>query len=254
MRELKLKYKSKATVLQIPDGWHELSPAQFIVAAQLYTGHFDDNSFISRFYNLPDKLLKHLTSYQKYKLIELVEFIRDARKPHSEFFLSSLPDTDLMAPGARLDGMCLQQFMMVDSFFSKYVSTENDEYLDAMVAYLYMRKNERFVLTGYDTRSVLLDLNGHLKIVQQLDDELKYAIFLNFVLIKNWLARAYRHLFPEPEEVERKQEPMATQVNWLDVFDSFVGENIPYMDKYQSMPCTDAFRIMNRKIREAKKK
>lgn len=254
MRELRLKYRSKETILQVPAGWHELTPAQFIVVVRLYTGNMDEDTFIKQFYNLSDKTVRRLSTFQKYKLIELVEFIQDARTPHAEFFLSSLFGTELVAPGARLDGMCLQQFMMVDTFFSKYAATEKIEYLNAMVAYLYMGKNERFVLSDRDPDAVLLDFERHLSIVQSLDFDVRYAIFLNFVLIKRWLSRAYVHLFPEAEEPVHAKGQKMQPVNWLDVFDSFVGDNIPYMDKYQAMPCTDAFRIMNRKIREAKKR
>lgn len=192
MRELKLKYRSKETVLQVPVGWHELTPAQFIVAARLYTGHMTEDCFIKQFYNLSDKTVSRLSTFQKYKLIELVEFIQDARAPHAEFFLSSISGTELVAPGARLDGMCLQQFMMVDTFFSKYVATEKIEYLNAMVAYLYIGKNERFVLSDREPDAVLLDFERHLSIVQSLDFDARYAIFLNFVLIKRWLSRADR--------------------------------------------------------------
>lgn len=252
MRELVLKYKSKEWVLQIPEGWHELTPSQFVVAAQLYTDRMDDNSFLKRFYGLSDKVVRHLDDYQKYKLIEWVEFIQDARIPHSRFFLLSLPGTELMAPGPRLEGMCFQQFMMVDTFFSKYIETEDVSFLDTMISYLYTAKEEHFILFEKEKDAVLLDIDKHLSIVKSLDFEVKYAVFLNFIFIKKWLSHAYTHLFPESEAdtTDKKMQ----QVKWLDIFDSFVGDNIPYMDKYQAMPCTDAFRIMNRKIREAKKR
>lgn len=250
MRELRLKYKSKEIRLKLPSAWHELTPSQFIVTAGLYAGGMGNDEFIRQFYGLSDKLVRCLEEYQKYKLIEMIEFIQDARIPHSEFFLSSLPGTELLAPGPRLEGMCLQQFMMVDTFFSKYIETEKISFLDTMISYLYMTKEERFILHDKENDAILIDVDRHQSIVRALDFNVKYAVFLNFILIKKWLSRAYIHLFPESEGESTKIQ----SVKWLDVFDSFVGDNIPYMDKYQAMSCTDAFRIMNRKIKEAKKR
>lgn len=258
MKELRVEYRiaglNKSKVIQIPSAWKELTPDQFIAAAKMYVEEIAEDDFLKLFFDLSRKLVQRLNYYQKYKLVELVEFVRDARVPYSNFFLSSIPDTGLMAPGARLNGMCLQQFMTVDTFFSKYVFTGNKEYLDKMVASLYLREEERYFIQDKDSEVKLLDLNARLPEIQKIDITIKYAVFLNFLLIKRWLGRAYVHLFPESEETALLNvQKSYKHVDWLEIFDSFVGDNIPDMDKYQAMAATDAFRIINRKIREAKK-
>lgn len=258
MKELKIEYKvagfSKCKLIQIPSGWKELTPIQFIAAAKMYVGGISETDFLKQFFGLSNSLINRLGYYDKYKILELVEFVRDARVPFSDFFLPAIPGTDLLAPGSRLSGVCFQQFMTVDTFFSKYIATEKEEYLDQMVAALYIRRNERYVILEKDSDVVLLDIAERLPEIQQVEPAIKMAIFLNYILIKKWLGRAYVHLFPEPEEVNTAVGHKSTgTVKWLDIFDSFVGDNIPDMDKYQAMPALDAFRIMNRKIREAKK-
>lgn len=257
MKALKIEYKvaglKKRKVIQMPSGWKELTPDQFISAAQMYIGGITETDFLKQFFGLSSDLIKRLGYYDKYKMLELVEFVRDARVPFSDFFLPAIPDTDLLAPGARLSGMCFQQFMTVDTFFSKYVATEKEVYLDQMVSALYIRANERYVIQDKDSDVVLLDFAGRLPEIQQVDNAVKIAIFLNFILIKKWLGGAYVHLFPETESMGVTSRKGSSSVNWLEIFDSFVGDNIPDMDKYQAMPALDAFRIMNRKIREAKK-
>ena len=37
--------------------------------------------------------------------------------------------------------------------------------------------------------------------------------------------------------------------DWLGLFDSFVGDNIPFMKDYQRMACMDAFRIIDAKVK-----
>ena len=40
------------------------------------------------------------------------------------------------------------------------------------------------------------------------------------------------------------------QQKWLDIFDAFVGEQIPDTEFYKNMPCMDAFRIINRRMKD----
>ncbi len=248
MKEIILKYKSKEITIQVPEAWKELDAEQFVAAAKMYLGNIKTDLFLMDFFRIPKKICKRLSGYQKYKLVEIIEFLKDARAPYNEFFLDVIPGTECRSPGPKLNGVCFQQFMMVDTYFSRYVQTQNDEWLDYMVACLYTRENEYFVLT--DKNSGLLDLGERVPLIHEVDKTVKYAIFLNFIMIKRWLGGAYVHLFPQTAETTAKG---VAAVKWLDIFDSFVGDNIPYMDKYQAMACTDAFRIMNRKIKEAKK-
>ena len=88
----------------------------------------------------------------------------------------------------------------------------------------------------------------------------KYAIFLNYVFVKRWLSKAFPFLFPLDDEREQKDEqkneqkkPAAPSVNWLDIFDAFVGDDVAVMEKYQAMPVATAFRLLNKRIRDAQK-
>lgn len=248
--------------ISVPSGWRELNSVQFLSAARLYLGTISDDKFMMQFFSLPKRIVKRLDAFQKYKLIEQVEYLRDARVPHSDFFMSRIPGTSLFSPGPRMNGMCLQQFMTVDTYFSRYLISEKKEFLDMMVASLYMKKDERFVLTGESVPSLfhhnpkLLSIEGRLPVIRKLDEATKYAVLLNFILIKKWLGGAYPHLFAESDEPQPKpnsKPKIQKPVDWLEIFDNFVGENIPEMEKYQGMAATDAFRILNRRIKEAKK-
>ena len=58
-------------------------------------------------------------------------------------------------------------------------------------------------------------------------------------------------MFDEPKE--KGNAPAAPSVNWLDIFDAFVGDDVAVMEKYQAMPVATAFRLLNKRIRDAQK-
>ena len=80
-------------------------------------------------------------------------------------------------------------------------------------------------------------------------------VFMNWMLIKQWLGNSYPHLFPKSDvEKDAKGETIKPKpVTWLPVFDSFVGDNVADMDAYKKMDCMDAFRLLNTRIKNTKK-
>lgn len=48
-----------------------------------------------------------------------------------------------------------------------------------------------------------------------------------------------------------KGKPKA--VDWLEIFDGFVGDHVPDMAAYQRMEVMDAFRIINKRIKDSMK-
>ena len=88
--------------------------------------------------------------------------------------------------------------------------------------------------------------------VTKIDRHVKYAIFLNYVLSRGGFQKAFPFLFPLDDEPEEKRNsPAAPSVNWLDIFDAFVGDDVAVMEKYQAMPVATAFRLLNKRIRDA---
>ena len=164
-----------------------------------------------------------------------------------------IPGSKFVSPGVNLEGVSLQQFMTADTFFSQFLMTENLNFLDLLVASLYMRNNETFVST--DKSQKVVDLKKNAILISQSAVNIRYAVLLNYIMIKEWLSVIYPHMFPKNEDEISKNEVKvkAKLPNWLELFDSFVGDNIPDMQSYQAMPAMDAFRIINRRIKEGKK-
>lgn len=245
-------------VRMIPETWTELTPEQFVLVAELYLQRIKSQQFLAAFFRLP---VQRLDEYQLYNLTKLTEFISDCRTCLDHFILPELEH--LQSPGVRLKGMTFEHFMQVDTAFNRYARAEKPELLDRFIALLYLRKGESIVLPpshrkGVFSHTKVLNLKRRIQEVASIDPAKKYAVFLNYVFIKRWLSRSFPWLFPlsnkEPGQGDQKKRPVAPLVNWLDIFDAFVGDNVAQMDKFQQMPATTAFRLLNKKIRDAQTK
>ena len=255
MREIQLQYKkwfrTKTLRYPIPTEYCEMSPNQFLATVRLSKGWINEEEFYLQFFNLSKDILSKLDSFQVYKLTTMLEFLRNARSPHKEFYVSSLPGC-LLAPAPLLSSMCFQQFMTVDTFFSYYIATDKAIYLDRFIAALYLKKHEAYLPKPGEFG---LNLDTRILEVSKIPFDLKYSILINWVLIKTWLSISYPHLFPNApgEENTQGDKIKSKPVDWLPLFDQLVGDNLSQIDEYKAIHCMDAFRIINRKIKEAQK-
>lgn len=255
-------FRTKTYSVMLPTQWTELSTEQFLLIAESFCKDVSDKDFISR---LIGYSAKNLPVYFLYKISECLQFLYACETGIDRFFLARLPDTSFYAPGHRLKGMTFEQFMHIDTMFNRYVRNSTDENLNMFVAHVYIRHNECFVLPDNDKKhflsihrkQLLKPSKNAVTIGKRVDKHIKYAVFLNYILIKHWLSKSFPFLFPENETSSssdnRKGKIRIPSVKWLDIFDSFVGDDIAQMDRYRIMPATTAFRIMNRRIKESQK-
>lgn len=256
MRTIELKYKRligwNVIKTTVPSGYAEMTPSQFLASIRLSKGWIDEMTFFVQFFGIPEKLLPRIDAFSLYKITETLESLKTDNSAYFGFYQASLPGGELLAPENKLKGMCFQQFMTVDTFFSWYVTTDKEDYLDRFVGALYLKEDETYI----PGEGSLLILDARILDIAKLPFDLKYSILINWVLIKSWLSHSYIHLFPESEisENSKGDKVKGKPVDWLALFDSFVGDNIADIDAYKALPCMDAFRLLNRRIKEAKKK
>lgn len=254
MREVIFKYKKlwmRSIKRTLPTNYAEMTPAQFLATVRLTKGWIDERQFFLQFYGLKNSQLARLDAFQIYMLTDSLGFLKNLRSSCRTFFFKSLPGK-LLAPADDLRNVSFQQFMTVDTFFSWYLSTEKEKYLNQFIAALYLKKGESYHPFKNEKP---LDLAANNLLAQKIPDDLKYAVMLNWVLIKTWLSDTYKYLFPqgEPAANTKGDKIKSKPVEWLAIFDAFVGDNIPQMDAYKALPCMDAFRLLNRRIKEAQK-
>lgn len=273
MKKVTIEYRRlwhtvRKTVL-LPERWEELTAVQFIAAIRLWMGEIAEAEFLRVACGFSAVVMRRMDDYQRFAITREMMWVRNVRRPHNSFIIDRLPGTKLQSPGTKLKGCTLQQFMTFDSFYSLYlahssqsketVSEAATNALDNFIATLYRRDDEFFsvreaqIAMGKTNGVKLVMMDVQLSIVATLPQAVKEAISVNYVLIRSWLSKAYPHLFPEGEDEEPTNTPRQVKpVDWLKVFDAFIGDHIGDIEKYKAMQATDAFRIMNRRIREAK--
>lgn len=261
MKQLRISYKKMGIRLeiirQVPGNWDELTVSQFLLVARLYTQELSETDFITKFFSLPKV---NFDAYYLYHLTELLSFIGDCRFRMNRFLIPSV-DKCYLAPADKLRGITFEHFMHIDTAFNRYVRDPNNIDLDTLFALLYLKEGESLVLPAEGRKTLfshrkLLNLPKRLQEVAKIDTHIKYAVFLNYLFIKRWLSQAFPYLFPmddSEQEADAKKQAKAPSVNWLDVFDAFVGEDVANMEKYQQMTALTAFRLLNKRIKEAQK-
>lgn len=254
MKQIEFRYKrfgfTRRKRIAVPNKMSEMSPTQYLATIRLSKKWITEEEFFRQFFGLSSSLLAKLPLYYLYRLSALLGFLKDKNGRVDCFYLSELPGR-IIAPLPKLRGMTLQQFMTVDTFASWYMAFEKDEYLDSCIATLYLKEGESFSKNGGNP----LNMEKRIPTIRRLPFDLKYSILMNWVLIKEWLSSAYPSLFPEgkPSTNSRGDKIKSKPIDWLAVFDAFVGDNIADMDAYKELSALDAFRIMNRRIADAKK-
>ena len=274
---------------RVPSSWEELDTVRFLAVVRALLGQVDDDEYLAQLCGIPVGVLRRLDDWQRYQIEKLVEWIGTSRPESSRMFIRRIEG--LHAPADGLGDMTLQQFMTVDTFFGYVSDSMKEENAGAgdgvsrakngvfggarladgrhevalsgdigmlcqFVAALYMRRGERyqvekarrtiFDLPGQDER--LVDIDGNARMLERRADRvLLWGAYFNWLLVKAWLARAFPLLFPEGDDDGGGRVRNA----WLNAFDSFVGDDVAHLDDYRSMSCTDAFRIMQRRIKNS---
>jgi hypothetical protein len=231
----------------VPECYGELTGKQFYAYIAFQMGKTKLNRFLSRFFKIPYCLFFFLEDYLIYKLSEMADFLAEMRIPRNGFFIENIPGTNLLSPDQRLADVSLFQFMYVDRQFMDYINTENPEALIRLTAGIYKPGNIPFDK---------LDMEHTIRVVKKRSSEaFLMATFINWTMIRTWLSTAYPFLFPMADETEEDEKPVKgrgkeASHNWMDIFDAFVGDSIPDTEYYKGMPCVDAFRLINKRIKE----
>lgn len=239
MIEIELKISGRSIKRNVPEKVTELSSRQYAALVKYQHGLITEQELLSGLLLLGEKHVKSIGDFHRYKLIELLVPVSDLSQAADRFIIERIPETDLIAPAARLKGISFMQFMFADTRYDQYLEGKQEDLLAQFVSSLYLVDGEVF------TEIDMTERTGY--ITDYLDTITAQAIVLNYMMIKKWLSASYSYMF---SSAEGSGSGGARRQKWLDIFDAFVGENIPDTPYYQSMPCMDAFRIINKRMKE----
>ena len=243
-----------------PTRWWEMDERHFLAIVRAILGEIGDDEYCSVMFGLPRRLVACLDPWHRHVLGQQLKWMDTGKSEASRFFIRRIGR--LYAPTDALGGMSLQQFMTVDTFFIQYADSVSDEHprgdhhrLCRMVAALYLRPGETYFVEHEG--DVLADIEGNAGLLANAPFSHVWGVYLNWMMIRNWLSRAYPLLFPEAEsenEDVKEGKARVRKLNaWLDVFDAFMGDDVAHLDTYRKMAATDAFRLMNKRIRASAK-
>lgn len=250
MKTIELKVKKlfgiRSFRVDFPERISEMTERQFVALVALSRGSLSVEEFYASFLGVDTDLLRELDGYALWMLGGLFERLDRQRGVDgvSSFFIPRL--RVYHSPDEKLHGMSFQQFMMIDTYSSWYTVSGRAEYLDQMIAAMYLKEGYSYFPEKDET---LVDFDTSIEDLSQIHIDVKMAVFINWNLIRQWLSATFPYLFPKGDGNDAKGGNAAA---WLDIFDAFVGDNIPHMDEYKKLPCMDAFRILNRKIKNSK--
>lgn len=233
---IKLTYK-------IPDKVGDLSESQYLALVLFLGGKIKEYKVIARVYNMRVIVAWIISrfSFWVYNLIVALETLCDLTKPCDCFLIRRLPGTKLYCDNNRFKGISFMQFMFADTMYTEYLRSQDNTHLYSFIAAFYMEEGEAF--NDVDIEKRLNYISN-----KKIDSITQEAILLNYMMMKKWLSGAYPYMFSSAEK-DGSDSPRKQQ-KWLDIFDCFVGEQIPDTDYYKDMPCMDAFRIINRRLKD----
>lgn len=248
MRNLKISVEGRSYTFKVPESYGEMNERQYF-ASMLHLMHLiERSSFWYRYVGLKPSVCDKLPEWVLMRMDEMLSFIPELTEQLDRFIIEQLPQRGvwskrLSAPEPMLANVTLQQFMTADSYFSYYCVTQRESFIDRLAASLYLAKHETFITEN--KKDVLVPIDKREAYIHKyMPVEVRFGIFMNWIMIKNWLSKCFPNMFPHGSS---DGKPKAS--DWLGLFDSFVGDNIPFMKDYQRMACMDAFRIIDAKVK-----
>ena len=251
MKEVVIEYPvlfffRERKAVQVPEEWIDLTDRQFAICCKTYIEPVSDVEFITEFFGMEKSLAERLDKFYQYKLIELAGFITNPKASVNFFYIKEIPGTGLFAPEKHLGGVTFERFMIFDTMFFEYMNSKDEHRMDNFIATLYIKKHEMLNKINIEERNNF--------IAENIDKSTKYAIFLNYTFIRKWLSKAYPWLFgfteekPEAEKPKKVQPKKPNRPDWNAILDGLVGDDIIHYENYRQLPCTVAFRTINKRI------
>lgn len=250
MKSLMLSYKHWGFIKknykgELPENWDDLNATQLTAVAEMYMHQSSQLNALAKLICIPETILKKIPDIDLLAILDQLTFMTDFR-PRNCFIIQNV--NSLTAPRHKLDGMSWEQFIYVDSYYEDFVGRMNVEGLNIFVAHLYLRKNEAFDHS-------LLKERATQNIITKIPYATKYAIAINYRLIREWLGVVYGTVFQKKQENNTPEIAPKNPVNvWIKIHQAIVGDNLADYEKYAKLPLHVVLRYLTEKIKENARK
>ncbi len=212
-----------------PDSWEELTPRQLITAACVFKESISDDRLIAAMLGLKKRVVRRLSAYQKFTLIGLLKFL-ETYKPYYEFIIPEI--AGFCRPQPRLKNETFGCFIFAETYFERYASTGDPDYLAWFIACFYR-----------DSEFREADITERARLIAKESAVLQEAVFVNYFLIREWYTQEYPLVFKPAEDQSKKEKS-----SWLDVYDAIVGDDIVRQEEYAGLPISTVLRYLNKRM------
>jgi hypothetical protein len=251
----------------VPTAWNELTEAQLLRITRLHGQQFAsdralDDAFRLVLLDVPARLWNRLTPVQRVELRRLVpvRFLREPTEhaPLTEQLLPKLPylkwyqglGARLYGPRANFRNLRFAEFIFADTFYQRYLQTQDETQLDRLVATLYRCQrigyNPDSPTYGGDRREDFNEnlLDARTRSVAKLAHHVKYAVLLWYRGCRQQLETRFEYVFTSDNQQQ------ASQSGWGEVLHELAG-GVVNLDATAEQLVNNVLREMNRVLRKA---
>jgi hypothetical protein len=221
----------KTIEARIPARWSEMNASQIVAIPHLQKGTLDESKLIEIFLGIKTEISRRLDSYQRFCILRNLRFVSE-QEPLGNFIIKTI--AGFRAPDNNLRGVIFGAFIFGDTYYQNYISGKKED-LNRFIACYYL--DGRF-----DEKKV----EENARIISSEPLEIREAIAINYVLIREWLARLYPNVFQKADPTKKREKFKG----WVEVFDMVVGDDVVNEDKYAEKPLSSILRYLNRKMKE----
>lgn len=216
--------------VQLPTSWNAIPEKQYCKIAKalhFYRKYYDtipDGKAKQRFtVKLIATLINHLLKVNNYfkRKIALFQLPVEEYEKDISFLLKASERTTFprsfkrhgisyTKPGDRLKNASIEEFAFADTMYFQYLQSYNENYLLMLIASLYRPKLKEKSL---DDQRIAFSKNY----VQEHADHFKFlsrakktGILMAYEGCRNYMAKIYPNVFPEPSEEEKKRQSKKT--------------------------------------------
>ena len=215
----------------LPEQWREMTPKQIAAIPRIQNGKIDDSKLLQIFLGIKRSIAKRIGSYQKYCILRNLKYIAKS-EPVGTFKIKKI--VGFKPPGDHLEGITFGAFIFGDTYYQDYIAGKKED-LNRFIACFY------YCWLGFNDKKI----ERNARIIGLGDLSTREAIAINYALIREYLAKAYPHVFQKAEKNKLNKSR-----GWVAVFDRLVQNDFGNQDKYALFPVSTVFRHLNNLLKE----
>ena len=236
----------------VPEKWSELNHKQFVAIASIIRTQQFNFKPLQAITGINKSLLEQLDNVELYHLIEQLNWINEAA-PMNRFIIKSVGK--YVTPADMYENVSWGRFIYIDTYLCDYIENQKNETLNLLCSHLFFSKKNKTEPFNHN----LSCERAISRLITSIDINERYALMINSLMLREWLAIKFPLIFPKPKPGQEKtadDEKRAgkTQNPWIKMHNAIVGDNIADYERYAELPCLVVLRYITQKIKENAKK